>query len=55
MASNSVYGFRNSHRMAWDKGNAYRMIATDTGEANIEEIKSLRMAETMNGPRLLLF
>lgn len=33
-----AYGFRNPHRMAWDKANGNRMIATDIGEANIEEL-----------------
>jgi hypothetical protein len=33
-----AYGFRNPHRMAWDKRNKNRMIVTDIGEANIEEI-----------------
>ena len=33
-----AYGFRNPHRLAWDKANGNRMIATDIGEANIEEI-----------------
>lgn len=33
-----AYGFRNPHRMAWDNANGNRMIATDIGEANIEEL-----------------
>lgn len=33
-----AYGFRNPHRLAWDKTNQNRMMATDIGEANIEEI-----------------
>lgn len=33
-----AYGFRNPHRMAWDPTNANRMMATDIGEANIEEL-----------------
>lgn len=33
-----AYGFRNPHRLAWDPANDFRMIATDIGEANIEEI-----------------
>ena len=33
-----AYGFRNPHRMAWDKTNANRMLATDIGESNIEEL-----------------
>lgn len=33
-----AYGFRNPHRMAWDPTNGNRMMATDIGEANIEEI-----------------
>jgi len=33
-----AYGFRNPHRLAWDKANKNRMIATDIGESNIEEL-----------------
>ena len=33
-----AYGFRNPHRMAWDKTHGNRMMATDIGEANIEEL-----------------
>ncbi len=33
-----AYGFRNPHRMAWDTRAHHRMIVTDIGEANIEEI-----------------
>ena len=33
-----AYGFRNPHRMTWDKANGNRMLATDIGEANIEEL-----------------
>jgi len=33
-----AYGFRNPHRMAWDRANGNRMIATDIGESNIEEL-----------------
>lgn len=33
-----AYGFRNPHRMAWDPVNNYRMMVTDIGEANLEEI-----------------
>jgi mono/diheme cytochrome c family protein len=33
-----AYGFRNPHRMAWDPANANRMMVTDIGESNIEEI-----------------
>ncbi len=33
-----AYGFRNPHRMAWDKANGNRLLATDIGESNIEEI-----------------
>lgn len=33
-----AYGFRNPHRFAWDKANGNRMMATDIGEANIEEL-----------------
>lgn len=33
-----AYGFRNPHRMAWDAANDNRMMVTDIGESNIEEI-----------------
>lgn len=33
-----AYGFRNPHRLAWDAANDYRMMVTDIGEANIEEL-----------------
>lgn len=33
-----AYGFRNPHRMTWDKTHGNRMMATDIGEANIEEL-----------------
>ncbi len=33
-----AYGFRNPHRLAWDKENGNRMLATDIGESNIEEL-----------------
>lgn len=33
-----AYGFRNPHRLTWDNANGNRMIATDIGEANIEEL-----------------
>lgn len=33
-----AFGFRNPHRMEWDEKANYRMIVTDIGEANIEEI-----------------
>lgn len=33
-----AYGFRNPHRMAWDHANRNRMMVTDIGEANIEEL-----------------
>lgn len=33
-----AYGFRNPHRLAWDHTNGNRMMVTDIGEANIEEI-----------------
>lgn len=37
-----AYGFRNPHRMAWDKSNGNRMMATDIGESNIEELNIIR-------------
>lgn len=33
-----AYGFRNPHRFSWDQTHSNRMIATDIGEANIEEL-----------------
>jgi len=33
-----AYGFRNPHRLAWDPSNRNRMMVTDIGESNIEEI-----------------
>jgi glucose/arabinose dehydrogenase len=33
-----AYGFRNPHRMAWDTAHGNRMMATDIGESNIEEL-----------------
>jgi mono/diheme cytochrome c family protein len=33
-----AYGFRNPHRMSWDPGNDNRMMVTDIGESNVEEI-----------------
>lgn len=33
-----AFGFRNPHRLAWDHTNGNRMMATDIGESNIEEI-----------------
>ncbi len=33
-----AFGFRNPHRMTWDQAHGNRMIVTDIGESNIEEI-----------------
>ena len=33
-----AYGFRNPHRFAWDSANNNRLMVTDIGEANIEEL-----------------
>jgi len=33
-----AYGFRNPHRMSWDPVHHNRMMVTDIGESNIEEI-----------------
>lgn len=33
-----AYGFRNPHRLTWDNANGNRLMATDIGEANIEEL-----------------
>jgi cytochrome c2 len=33
-----AYGFRNPHRISWDRIHSNRMMVTDIGESNIEEI-----------------
>ena len=33
-----AYGFRNPHRMCWDHSDGKRLILTDVGESNVEEI-----------------
>ncbi|NND06536.1 MAG: c-type cytochrome [Saprospiraceae bacterium] len=33
-----AYGFRNPHRICWDRLQGNRMIVADIGEANVEEI-----------------
>ena len=33
-----AYGFRNPHRFSWDTGGDGRLIVSDIGQANIEEI-----------------
>jgi hypothetical protein len=33
-----AYGFRNPHRLAWDPANGNRLMVTDIGEANVEEL-----------------
>jgi glucose/arabinose dehydrogenase len=33
-----AYGFRNPHRLTWDPSNNNRLMVTDIGEANIEEL-----------------
>jgi glucose/arabinose dehydrogenase/mono/diheme cytochrome c family protein len=33
-----AFGFRNPHRLAWDAANGHRLMVTDIGEANIEEL-----------------
>ncbi|CAN5192247.1 hypothetical protein BH23BAC1_BH23BAC1_38900 [soil metagenome] len=37
-----AYGFRNPHRMTWDRQHENRMMATDIGEANIEELNIIK-------------
>ncbi|MGK2863432.1 MAG: PQQ-dependent sugar dehydrogenase, partial [Chitinophagaceae bacterium] len=37
-----AYGFRNPHRFSWDIANGNRMIATDVGEANVEELNIIQ-------------
>ena len=33
-----AFGFRNPHRMSWDRSHGRRMIAVDIGESNVEEV-----------------
>jgi glucose/arabinose dehydrogenase len=33
-----AYGLRNPHRFAWDRGGLGRMLISDIGQANVEEI-----------------
>jgi len=33
-----VYGLRNPHRFSWDRGGDGRMLISDIGQANVEEI-----------------
>lgn len=33
-----AYGLRNPHRFSWDRGSTGRMLISDIGQANIEEI-----------------
>ena len=33
-----AYGFRNPHRFAWDRGGTGRLLVSDIGQSNIEEI-----------------
>jgi glucose/arabinose dehydrogenase/mono/diheme cytochrome c family protein len=46
-----AYGFRNPHRMAWDVTNKNRMMATDIGESNIEEINIIEKGGDYGWPR----
>lgn len=45
-----AYGFRNPHHMSWDKNNGNRMIATDIGEANIEELNIIENGSDYGWP-----
>ena len=45
-----AYGFRNPHRMAWDESNRNRMIVTDIGESNLEEINIVEKGRDYGWP-----
>jgi glucose/arabinose dehydrogenase/mono/diheme cytochrome c family protein len=45
-----AYGFRNPHRLAWDAGNNNRMMATDIGESNIEELNIIENGSDYGWP-----
>ena len=46
-----AYGFRNPHRFVWDKSNGNRMMATDIGESNIEELNIIENGGDYGWPR----
>ncbi|MBK8500779.1 MAG: PQQ-dependent sugar dehydrogenase [Saprospiraceae bacterium] len=46
-----AYGFRNAHRFSWDIQHQNRMIATDIGESNIEEINIIEKGGDYGWPR----
>lgn len=46
-----AYGFRNPHRFSWDNANGNRMIATDIGEANIEELNIIEKGGDYGWPQ----
>ncbi|MEP7376424.1 MAG: PQQ-dependent sugar dehydrogenase [Chitinophagaceae bacterium] len=46
-----AYGFRNPHRMTWDKLNGNRMMATDIGESYIEELNIVEKGGDYGWPR----
>ncbi len=46
-----AYGFRNPHRLTWDPTHENRLIATDIGEANIEEINIVEKGGDYGWPR----
>ena len=46
-----AYGFRNPHRFAWDKNNGNRMMATNIGESNIEELNIIEKGGDYGWPR----
>jgi glucose/arabinose dehydrogenase len=45
-----AYGFRNPHRMTWDPKHGNRMMATDIGEANIEELNIIEKGGNYGWP-----
>lgn len=46
-----AFGFRNPHRMTWDQTNGNRMIVTDIGEANIEELNIIEKGGDYGWPK----
>ncbi len=45
-----AFGFRNPHRLAWDHTHGNRMMATDIGEANIEELNIIKKGGDFGWP-----
>jgi glucose/arabinose dehydrogenase len=45
-----AYGFRNPHRLTWDPTNNNRLMVTDIGEANIEELNIIEKGADYGWP-----